>query len=342
MPTSAHRDQGAERGETGRRAPGNVEDVAARRAHVSAERPGGADRAGEQTEAAVLQREHRRRASACSRRASAGSPPRRRAGTSSSRRRPPRIRMPLTSAMAPTIEIASVTLSTTVLMLARTSRTSMADTLGNCATRSRWKRPRSAGSSGAFRIADPGLRRLVERAGPEDEHEPAAARVLPLALRARSRRAPRRCRPATSKRMMSPTSILNRSWMLFSIETSAGRRVSVSAAARPERAVDHRLVRLEVIAVGDRVLAPERARAAGRPRTTRGSTSRPLTPVTRARITGMSCGGPTAWRLARVEKRPHRLDLRRQDLDQEHVGAARAELERRTAAAGSPAASGRR
>ena len=54
----------------------------------------------------------------------------------------------------------------------------------------------------------------------------------------------------------------------------------------------------------------------------------PRTPVTRARITGMSCGGPAGRRLARVEERPHRRHLRRQDLDQEHVGPARRQLER--------------
>ena len=56
--------------------------------------------------------------------------------------------------------------------------------------------------------------------------------------------------------------------------------------------------------------------------------SRPLTPVTRARSDRHQLRRPRPRRLARVEERSHSVDLRRQDLDQEHVGAARSELHR--------------
>ena len=118
--------------------------------------------------------------------------------------------------------------------------------------------------------------------------------------------------------------------MPFSIDTSAERRVLRRAAADPVQnapSIDL-LVRLEMVAIGDRVLAA-RARAAGRPRTTRAFVDLPRTPVTRARITGMSCGAPAAGRALRASRNARtRSHLRRQDLDQEHVGPARRQLER--------------
>ena len=138
-----------------------------------------------------------------------------------------------------------------------------------------------------------------------------------------------RMRPTTSKRMVSPTPIRARSCSPCSIDTSASAAFSASArlAQRPERAVDHLLVRLEVVAVGDRELAPQPA-LPDVLEASRGWCLLPRTPVTRARITGNQPRRAGRRRLARVEERAHRVDLGRQDLDQEHVGPARRQLER--------------
>ena len=108
--------------------------------------------AGEQPQRAVLQRQHRRRGAACWRRACAGWRPRRRAGTSSWRRRQSGSGCRSSSAMPPTIEIASVTLSSTRL----NRRHHLAHVDGRDVrergTRSRWNRARAGGSSGARRM----------------------------------------------------------------------------------------------------------------------------------------------------------------------------------------------
>ena len=97
--------------------------------------------------------------------------------------------------------------------------------------------------------------------------------------------------------------------------------------AGPETAGDHFLVRLQFGAVGDRVFAGERAaradvlvarqidRAAANAGHARAQHRN------QPRIRGVR-------RLARRQKGAHRLHLRREDLDQEHVGAAAGQLER--------------
>ena len=175
-----------------------------------------------------------------------------------------------------------------------TSRTSIADTFGKLRDQVALEAPALGGIHRRLEDADPGLRRLVERARPEDEHEPAAARVLPLHLAdARHARLDDPADDVEAHRVadldLEPLvdALLDRDF--------PGRRIlRQRRLARPERAVGHRLVRLEVIAIGDRVLPrpsePWRRTSSNDSR----FVVRPLTPVTRARMTGTSCGGPAS------------------------------------------------
>src|SRR2546427_2892449 len=90
-----------------------------------------------------------------------------------------RIKTPLKSTSPPTMLIASVTFDITSRILSRTSRKSITVTFGNCSTRSCWNRARGR-IAGTFERRDVGLRRLIERPGPEHEHEPAVTRLAPL------------------------------------------------------------------------------------------------------------------------------------------------------------------
>ena len=159
--------------------------------------------------------------------------------------------------------MASVTLSTAVFTVARTSRRSMADTLGNCATRSRWKRPRSDGSSGAFRIPIQVCGGASSGPGRKTNMNPPLRASSHCTSRTLETRASR-MRPATSKRMVSPTPILDRSLEAlldrhFRPSARASARASGAAGRAARSAVDHLLVRLEMVAVGDRVLAAQPA-----------------------------------------------------------------------------------
>ena len=94
--------------------------------------------------------------------------------------------------------------------------------------------------------------------------------------------------------------------------------------------VDDALVRLEVVAIGDGVLARRASRARARPRSSRASSRRPSTPVTRARSTGISRDAPAPCAGSRQE-RPHAVHLTALHVDQEHVGRVGRHLDRELA-----------
>ena len=77
---------------------------------------------------------------------------------------------------------------------------------GKRSTRSCWKRARAAAIVRPLERRDEGLRRLIEDARPEHEHEAAVARIPPLHVA--DARDPRvTTRPRMSKRIVSPTLI---------------------------------------------------------------------------------------------------------------------------------------
>ena len=128
-------------------------------------------------------------------------------------------------------------------------------------------------------------------------------------------------RPRMSKRIVSPTLIWNRSWMPCSIDTSASGDGPFQNA--PSTIVSFGF---EVIAIGDRVLAASEPRARTSSKLSR-LVSRPLTPVTRARSTGISrdCAGA----VRRIgEERAHAVDLLALDVHQEHVRRVLGDLHR--------------
>ena len=175
----------------------------------------------------------------------------------------------------------------------------MTETFGNRSTRSCWNRARAAGVVRPLERRDEGLRRLVEHARPEHEHEAAVARVAPVDVAdARHPRADRRgrgCRSASCRRRRCA----KRSCRLCSIDTSG------SADGPFQNAPVHdALVRLEVIAIGDGVLARERSARAARPRSVSSVVSGRSTPSTRARSTGISCDVAGAVRRV-AEERAH-------------------------------------
>ena len=130
----------------------------------------------------------------------------------------------------------------------------MTDTFGNCSTRSCWKRARAAAPSGPLQRRDERLRRLLEHARAEHEHEAAVARVAPLDV-ADARHA-RRDDPAEDVEAHRVADVEPRRdrAMLFSIDTSASADGPFQNAP-----CDHALVRLEMVAIRDRVLAADRA-----------------------------------------------------------------------------------
>ena len=179
---------------------------------------------------------------------------------------------------------------------------------------------------GRLEDADPHLRRFRQRPRAEDEHEAAAAGVFPLhfadARHARLEDAPDDVE-AHDVADPDPRTLVQ---SLLDRDLGHRRVLGQRGLSDPEGAVGHLLVRLEMVAVGDGELAPQ----AALPHVLEGI---------EVGVLAADAGDPRAHHrnharrvcprgLARVDERAHRVDLGRQDLDQEHVGPARRQLER--------------
>ena len=220
--------------------------------------------------------------------------------------------------------------------VSRISWKSITDTFGNRSTRSCWNRARAWTSRRALERRDEGLRRLVERAGPEHEHEAAVARIAPVDFAdAGDPRADDAAEDVEPHRV-ADVDAANRSCRPL-LDRHFGFRATARSRTRRRRPVSFDF---EVVAVGDGVLAASEPRARTSSKLS-SFVSRPRTPVTRARSTGISWDWPAPCAGSARNARTPSAWSRWMSM-QEHVGRVLRRPASRTPRAGSPAATGRR
>ncbi len=200
----------------------------------------------------------------------------------------------------------------------------MTDTFGKRSTRSCWKRARASAPSGPFSGATKVCGAWSSTPGPEHEHEPAVARLAPFDVA--DARHPRRDGAAQH---VEPHRVADVQPGPLG-DQLLDRHLGLRRRAVPERALNHPLVRLEVIAIGDRELAADR--------------HAPLAHLLGALEIDLLPGDADhprpqhrdqlelAGAVRRIaEKRAHAVGLALLDVEQEHVGRVGRHLHRELA-----------